>query len=106
MKLQTKRPAGPRKKRWPKGTWMKLRSGTLLRSLMDTQNVSNADVGMAADCGRTFISALVNGRRTSCKPVTAERIALYLRVPLELLFEPNESIGSGRSIKTREKAAA
>lgn len=106
MNIQTKqRPTGPRKKRWPEGTWMRLRSGALLRSLMDTQNVSNADVAMAAGCGRTFISALVNDRRGSCKPTTAERIALYLRVPVELLFDPNVSTASGRSSNSRQKVA-
>lgn len=80
---------------WPKGTWMKLRSGSLLRALMDTKGVSNADVGMASGVGRTFISALVNERRTSCKPEVAERIARRLEVPLDVLFDPRASAGSG-----------
>jgi transcriptional regulator with XRE-family HTH domain len=67
---------------------MKLTSGKILRGLMDQRQVSNADVAMAAGCGRTFVSALVNGRRNSCKPDTAERIARYLQVPLEVLFVP------------------
>lgn len=108
MNARQKRPMGPRKRRWPEGTWMKLRSGALLRSLMDTRNVSNADVAMAADRGRTFISALVNERKTSCKPIVAERIALYLGVPLEVLFEPKASAASGCNVKKQatRKAAA
>ena len=84
------------KRRWPKGTWMKLKSGKILRGLMDTRGASNADVALAAGCGRTFISALVNDRRSSCKPITAERIAGYFQVPVELLFEPRVSAPSGR----------
>lgn len=91
------------KRRWPKGTWMKLRSGALLREMMNTRKASNADVALAAGCQRTFISALVNGRRTSCKPITAERIAGYFQVPLELLFDPKTSAGSGQN--TNRKAA-
>lgn len=89
------------KRRWPKGTWMKLRSGSLLREMMNTRKASNADVALAAGCGRTFISALVNGRRSSCTPKVAERIASYFQVPLELLFEPKMSAGSGRQINRK-----
>jgi plasmid maintenance system antidote protein VapI len=78
---------------------MKLKSGSLLRALMDTKGVSNADVAMAAGVGRTFISALVNERRTSCTPAVAERIARRLEVPLDVLFDPKTSAGSGYDIK-------
>lgn len=89
--------------RYPKGTWMRLKSGPLLRSLMDTQHLSNAQVAMAAGCGRTFISALVNGRRTSCTKEVGERIAERLGVPAELLFDPRTSAVSGNN--TKRKAA-
>lgn len=89
----------PPKKRWPKGTWMRLKSGKLLRELMNTKGVSNQEVGMAAGCGRTFISALVNDRRTSCTPKVAEGIARRLDVPLELLFDPRTSAASGQNTK-------
>jgi plasmid maintenance system antidote protein VapI len=85
------------RKRWPKGTWMRLRSGALLRELMTTKGLSNADVALHAQCGRTFISALVNGRRTSCTPKVADRIAERLEVPTALLFDPRQSADSGRN---------
>lgn len=94
------------RKRWPKGTWMKLRSGSLLRELMNTKRLSNEDVGRHAGVYRTFISALVNERRKSCTPEVAERIAERLEVPLEVLFVPKTSAVSGRSTKTQRKAAA
>lgn len=90
---------------WPKGTWMQLTSGKILRGLMDSRGVSNADVAMAADCGRTWISALVNGRRTSCSPKVAERIAVYLQVPLEVLFVPRASAASGRTVSDERMAS-
>lgn len=92
--------------RWPKGTWMKLASGATLRALMDQRGFSNEDVARAAGCGRTFISALVNGRRNSCKPETADRIALCLQVPVTVLFVPQQSPTGGRSVTGRKKAAA
>lgn len=94
------------RKRWPKGTWMRLTSGKILRGLMDMHRISNADLGLAAGVGRTFISALVNERRTSCTPKVAERIAERLQVPLQVLFVPKTSAVSGRSTKTQRKAAA
>lgn len=93
------------RKRWPKGTWMRLTSGKILRGLMDAKRLSNADVALSAGVGRTFISALVNERRTSCTPIVAERIAERLEVPLEVLFVPRSSAVSGRSDKTRRTAA-
>jgi len=92
------------RKRWPKGTWMKLTSGKILRGLMDAKRLSNADIAAHAGVGRTFISALVNDRRSSCTPRVAERIAERLEVPLEVLFVPRASATSGRPIK--QKVAA
>lgn len=93
------------RKRWPKGTWMKLKSGPLLRELMNTKRLSNADIAMTAGCGRTFISALVNERRTSCTPAVATHIAERLEVPLEVLFDPRTSAASGDNYKRKAKAA-
>jgi plasmid maintenance system antidote protein VapI len=76
---------------------MRLTSGKILRGLMDTKHLSNADVALSAGVGRTFISALVNERRTSCTPKVAERIAERLEVPLEVLFAPRVSAVSGRN---------
>lgn len=87
---------GTNKKRWPKGTWMKLKSGALLREHMNIKRLSNADVALHARVGRTFISALVNERRTSCTPQVAERIAERLEVPVSGLFDPRASAVSGR----------
>lgn len=92
------------RKRWPKGTWMQLTSGKILRGLMDAKRLSNADVAAHARVGRTFISALVNERRRSCTPQVAERIAERLEVPLEVLFVPKQSAVGGRSDKTQERA--
>lgn len=95
----------PHRKRWPRGTWMRLTSGKILRGLMDAKHLSNHDLALSAGVGRTFISALVNERRTSCKPAVAERIAERLEVPLEILFVANVSAVSGRPDK-RQGAAA
>lgn len=100
------------RKRWPEGTWMRLKSGSLLRELMNTKGLSNADVAMTVRkdngevLGRTFVSALVNERRLSCTPKVAEGIARRLEVPLEVLFDPKASAPSGQIIKTREKVPA
>jgi plasmid maintenance system antidote protein VapI len=85
---------------------MRLTSGKVLRALMDTKGLSNQDIALHAGVARTFISALVNERRTSCTPKVAERIAERLQVPLEVLFAPRPSAGSGHNNKTRTKVAA
>ena len=93
----------PPSKRWPKGTWMRLKSGPLLRELMNTRQLSNEDVARSVGCARTFISALVNERKTSCKVVTAERIAERLQVPVEVLFDPRQS---GDAVSSDKRRAA
>lgn len=85
------------RRRWPKGTWMRLTSGKILRGLMDSKHLSNEDVARHAEVGRTFISALVNERRTSCTPRVAELIAERLEVPLEVLFVPRVSATNGQN---------
>ena len=76
---------------------MRLRSGALLSQLMETRGASNNDVGLAAGQHRSLISALRNERRTTCTPITAERIAGFFQVPVEVLFEPRTSADSGQN---------
>jgi transcriptional regulator with XRE-family HTH domain len=85
---------------------MRLTSGKILRGLMDSKRLSNADVAAHAGVGRTFISALVNDRRSSCTPRVAERIAERLEVPLEVLFVPKASATLGQNGKRKVAAAA
>lgn len=87
------------RRRWPKGTYMRIRSGALLSELMKGRNASNADVGRAAGQHRSLISALRNERRKTCTTETAERIAGYFQVPVEVLFEPRASAASGQNMK-------
>lgn len=86
--------------RWPKGTYMKLRSGALLRTLMDENGKSLADVGRYAQVHRTFIWALTNpdkSHKRTCRPEVATRIAELLNVPLIVLFDVGMSTDAGRS---------
>lgn len=89
------------RRRWPKGTWMKLKSAEMLRALVGDPR-ERRDVKMSGrtlarrvinpDTGKpihpSFIDHLLQGRRTSCTPRIAEQIAEALEVPLELLFAP------------------
>lgn len=93
------------RKRWPEGTWMRLTNGKILRALMDAKHLSNEDIARHAGVGRTFISALVNERRTSCTPKVAQLIAERLEVPLEVIFVPRASAASGRSAITERISA-
>jgi plasmid maintenance system antidote protein VapI len=83
---------------------MRIKSGALLREMMNSRNASNADVGRAAGQDRSLISALCNERRTTCTPETAERIAAYFQVPVEVLFVPRTSAASGQNLKDGQAA--
>lgn len=88
-----------RRKRWPKGTWMKLRSKEILNAFMDDKEFSNGRLAQYAGCSRTFIGYLRTGHKTSCTPALAERIAEALNTPLVALFDARPSAGSGSNYK-------
>lgn len=58
---------------------------------MGQYNFSLARLARYADCSKGFISHLLSGRRSSCTPILAERIAEALNVPVTVLFEPKMS---------------
>jgi transcriptional regulator with XRE-family HTH domain len=94
-----------RRKRWPKGTWMRLRSRDTLRALMAQKGIGLDRLSRSVGCSRGFISHLTSGRRSSCKTLTAERIAETLDVPLDILFEVRQSTSDTPLVKTKVSAA-
>jgi transcriptional regulator with XRE-family HTH domain len=93
------------RKRWPKGTWMRLRSPDTLRALMKQSNLSFKDLGDLAGVHKSFISHLLAGRRYSCLPEKADRIAMALHVPTEVLFQAKQSTTSTSGDKQKVTAA-
>ena len=87
-------------RRWPKGAWMKLNSRATLRALMQQKEFSRRR--LARYCGLAgpgMIDHLVDGRKTSCTPQLAERIAEALDVPLTVLFTPSLSSAAGQDVQ-------
>lgn len=94
-----------RRHRWPKGTWMKLTSADTLKALIEQRSFSYERLARYAGCSKSFISHLVKGRKTTCTPALALRISEALSVPLEILFVPNASAGSGSNVRQQERVA-
>lgn len=82
---------------------MRLHSTTTLRALMTQRSYSYGRLARYAGCSRGFISHLVTGRRKTCSPQLAARIAEALDVPLELLF--GMSVERVKRVPAREKVA-
>lgn len=96
------------RRKHPKGTWMKLNSAVILTELMDTKGFDQAKLARYAGCSQSFVSQLVNGRKSSCSQELADHIAEALEVPTMVLFAASEST-DGRSFRkrvTRSKTAA
>lgn len=93
-------------RRYPRGTYMKLQSRDTLRALIKQRGLSYGDIGEMCGCHRSMISQLVNGSRTTCKPGLADKIAICLGVPTEVLFVAKTSAVSGRNIPSRERVAS
>lgn len=92
---------GTAKRRWPKGTWMRLQSADTLQALMAQRGFSLARLARYVGCSKGFISHLTAGRRRTCTPKVAERIAEALEVPLGILFVPSMSTSEGRTVSQK-----
>ena len=95
-----------RPRRFPRGTWMRLQSADTLRALMAQRGFSLDRMARYAGCSKGFISHLLAGRKTTCTPELAMRIAEAIEVPLDLLFVPSASAISGRADRTKRTVAA
>lgn len=96
-----------RRRRWPKGTYMQLISAERLRSFIGPEpekKMSGRRLARAIETHPSFIDHLLSGRSKSCKPVTAQRIAEALDVPLDILFVP--STASSDSSHGKERMSA
>lgn len=96
---------GGRRRRWPKGTWMKLQSGEILRAFMRQRGISERTLARYAGCSRAMISHLLHGRKTTCTPELAVKITEALTVPLEALFMPRMSATSSQKQASTGAAA-
>lgn len=94
-------------RRWPKGTWMRLQSTERLRAFVgpeDGKKLSQRQLARYAGVHTSFINHLTSGRRSSCTPKVANRIAEAVGVPLEILFVP-EAPSSDSNITAQQEAS-
>lgn len=91
-------------KRWPKGTWMRLQSPDTLKALMAQRHFSMERLARYSGCSKSMVSHLTSGRKTTCTPELAERIAEALEVPLAILFVPNGTTDRSQTVGTTRKA--
>lgn len=85
---------------------MKLASSDTLKALMEQRRFSHEQMARYAGCSRGFISHLTAGRKSSCTPQLAQRIAEALDVPLEVLFVPRISPGTVKNDNRQARGAA
>lgn len=85
---------------------MKLQSSDTLRALMRQRGFSYERLARYAGCSKSFVSHLTTGRKKTCTPQLAVRIAEALDVPLSILFVDSASADSGENIKRQQMAVA
>lgn len=106
-----------RRSTWPKGTYMRikrevLREYVLNRADMDLINagkehkvnprkISQGLLAEKVGVHPSFINHLTAGRRSSCNPDVAEKIAEALEVPLMVLFVPESSTAGSNAGASR-----
>lgn len=99
-------PIRHRRTYWPQGTWMRLISKERLRRQMTVKGYGLGTLAKDANVSKGFVSHLCAGRRTTCTPAVAERIARCLEVDLDILFVPSLSIDKQRSVDRQTRSAA
>jgi len=72
---------------------------------MDQRGYSLERTARYSGCSKSFIAHLLVGRKTSCTPALAVRIAETLDVPLDILFVPKMSVSNGRPVRGDRPAA-
>jgi transcriptional regulator with XRE-family HTH domain len=75
---------------------MRLQSGEILRAFMRQRGISERTLARYAGCSRAMVGHLLHGRKTTCTPQLAVKIAEALSVPLEALFVPRVSTNMDR----------
>lgn len=93
-----------KRRKSPKGTWMKLQSAEVLRAFMKQKGFSMQRLATYSGCSKSFVGFLANGDKTSCTKQLADRISEALDVPVEVLFERRTSAGGGQNVKTETAA--
>lgn len=96
------------RRRYPKGTWMRLHSKERLRAFVGPEpdkKISQRRLSRYVGVHESFINHLTSGRRSSCTPMVAQRIAEAVGVPLEILFVP-EMTSSDSAVGKQEKVPA
>jgi transcriptional regulator with XRE-family HTH domain len=89
------------RRRWPEGTYMKLRDPQALREKLKDHHLSGAQVADHAGVSRSFISHMLAGRKKTCSDEVAERIAEVLHIPSTDLFDPRQSADGRRIVIPR-----
>lgn len=56
-------------------------------SPIDSRKITQRSLARRAEVSQAFISQLASGKKTSCKPETAERIAEVIGVDVTVLFD-------------------
>lgn len=61
---------------------------------IDSRKITQRSLARRAEVSQAFISQLASGKKTSCKPETAERIAEVIGVDVTVLFDPENALTS------------
>jgi hypothetical protein len=88
---------------------MKLISRDRLRAFVGPEpdkKISGRKLARYIDRHPSFIDHLLSGRKNTCLPVTAQRIAEVLEVPVEILFVPTAPSAAREAVARRVKASA
>lgn len=89
----------------PRGVWVQLKSSAALKQAMENEGIGIRELAALCELkDHGMIWQLRNGRKDSCSPELATKIALHLNVTREHLFTTQTSRDTPRVVRRRTRS--
>jgi DNA-binding XRE family transcriptional regulator len=91
------------RRRWPKGAWMKPKC-QIIHAMLANSPHSYAAVAGYLGCSKQMVGHLAKDPRKTCSPALASKLAVFLGVPVEAIFDVHVPSAASQSGAMRRAA--
>lgn len=89
--------------RWPKGAWMKPKCQIIHAMLQNSPHSYKAVAGYLG-CSKQMVGHLAKDPRKTCSPALASKLAVFLGVPVEAIFDVHVPTAASQNVQVRRAA--
>jgi hypothetical protein len=91
------------RRRWAKGTWMRPKT-EIIHAMLANSPHSYAAVAGYLGCSKQMVGHLAKDPKKTCGPVLAQKLAVFLGVPVEAIFDVHVPTAVSQSVQQRVAA--